>query len=205
MSHPADAERELLERVKARFLILADEAADLARNLNLARQDYLDSRDGETAARFDTFADDARHLMRLAMNAANAEGQPADAAPQRKAGEYGCDACHTATWCDHFKLCLSETSPDALTGAPLTRQGADLDLYRCSLVADDIERQQQRLFDACISSGGWAPTLRDLIAEVERLRSLAVPQTSTCPCGKGNEPWHFPRGGICTVGMEMKP
>lgn len=25
-----------------------------------------------------------------------------------------------------------------------------------------------------------------------------------CPCGKGGEPWHYPRSGICTVGMEMR-
>ena len=23
-----------------------------------------------------------------------------------------------------------------------------------------------------------------------------------CPCGFGAEPWHYPRGGVCAVGMD---
>jgi hypothetical protein len=28
---------------------------------------------------------------------------------------------------------------------------------------------------------------------------------AACPCGHTDEPWHWPRGGICAIGMDMRP
>lgn len=45
---------------------------------------------------------------------------------------------------------------------------------------------------------------------LEKLRKRLVftkgsfkPAWIECPCGHGDEPWHFPKGGVCTVGMDM--
>jgi hypothetical protein len=31
----------------------------------------------------------------------------------------------------------------------------------------------------------------------------ATPKALDCPCGLSDEPWHWPRGGVCKVGAEM--
>jgi hypothetical protein len=46
-------------------------------------------------------------------------------------------------------------------------------------------------------------------AALEKLRTKLVftkgsfKPVASCPCGRGGEPWHWPRGGVCTVGMDI--
>jgi hypothetical protein len=49
--------------------VLSDEIYELSKALRCARDDYRDARDGETAARFDRFADEALDLSKLALRA----------------------------------------------------------------------------------------------------------------------------------------
>ena len=57
-----------------------------------------------------------------------------------------------------------------------------LDLERYRRVLQDMENQQPRLLEACISSGGWAPALRDLIDWVEALATPMVSSKHTAQC-----------------------
>lgn len=53
--------------------------------------------------------------------------------------------------------------------------------------------------------GPRLPWLEDAIAEtVEAARLAPAPNVvQVCPCGKGDHPWHWPRGGVCAVGADM--
>lgn len=42
----------------------------------------------------------------------------------------------------------------------------------------------------------------DSVPSDRALGSTASSIEVKCPCGLGDEPWHWPRGGVCVVGMD---
>ncbi len=52
--------------------------------------------------------------------------------------------------------------------------------------------------------GGELTLAVEMGLRLHRELSDSAPRSEgECPCGKGHEPWHYPRGGICTVGAEL--
>ena len=67
-----------------------------------------------------------------------------------------------------------------------------------------IVREADRKFQ--VGGGSSRHWVRDyFLPTLNRNGWVLTLQTSRlCPCGLGNEPWHYPRGGVCGVGAGMK-
>jgi hypothetical protein len=50
---------------------------------------------------------------------------------------------------------------------------------------------------------GSCPALEKLRAKLVFTKGSFKTAPVACPCGHADEPWHWPRGGICTVGLGM--
>jgi hypothetical protein len=73
---------------------------------------------------------------------------------------------------------------------------------------DEIARLHREIselsaaLDASLESENANQGLREGSTEPAR-EPEATPKATGCPCGLSDEPWHWPRGGVCAVGASM--
>jgi hypothetical protein len=113
---------------------------------------------------------------------------PQDGAPTT----WVCQQCHSPQGFSADGKCFACEGPLAKSPAP---------------GAPDIPALIERLraeADKC----AWQ-TVTDLLREAaDTLDTLTTLTTltaeRTCPCGFDNEPWHYPRNGMCSIGANMR-
>jgi len=65
-----------------------------------------------------------------------------------------------------------------------------------------IERALRDLL-AVIAADDLIPESVSYMRQAREALSAEPSDERTCPCGFDNEPWHYPRGGVCSVGAAM--
>lgn len=134
---------------------------------------------------------------------------------------------------EFITACLAQAPLfEQLLAPPLRSDGHDaspqpsMDCPWCHSAANVSRRGNAWECSACVrswplrSDGGAPDEEKDDLSRVEPLKvgvdgqdlsqsdnepSPSPAPERKCQCGLGDEPWHWPRGGVCTVGMEKAP